>query len=310
MWLSGVTTKKARCNLFTPFVFWPCLLGAIFLVYGVFSVRGDLRQAPGLEKVIALGPVFVAAALAAFGAEHIAGASFIQKVVPAWMPGQLFWAYFVGLALIAAAVSLLAKRYVPLTAVMLTIMFVLFVLLLHSPRVAANPRDRISWAVALRDLTFAAGTLCLAGMHWKDWREGGTNVLITIGRVITGGVLVFYGVEHFLHAEYVPVVPLEKLTPVWMPLRMVWVYVVGAVVLACGVALLAKFRARAAAAWLGLVIALVTLFFYLPILLRDVLPFERLEGLNYLFDTLLFGGTVLLVAAAMPRDRSAGGDVS
>jgi len=54
----------------------------------------------------------------------------------------------------------------------------------------------------------------------------------------------------------------------------------------------------------------VTLFFYLPILLRDVLPFERLEGLNYVFDTMLFGGTVLLVAAAMPRDGSAGSAVS
>ena len=296
--------------MFTPFVFWPCLMGVIYLGYGVFSVRAELLQARGLEKVIALGPVFVAAALAAFGAEHIAGASFIQKVVPAWMPGQLFWAYFVGVALMAAAVSLLAMRYVRLTAVMLTIMFVLFVLMLHLPRVAANPRDRISWAVALRDLTFAGGALCLAGMHTKQWREGGTNLPITIGRVIVGGVLVFYGVEHFLHAEFVPVVPLEKLTPVWMPLRMVWGYVVGAVVLACGAAVLAKFRARAAAAWLGLVIAVVTLFFYLPILLRDVLPFERLEGLNYVFDTMLFGGTVLLVAAAMPRDGSAGSAVS
>jgi hypothetical protein len=27
-----------------------------------------------------------------------------------------------------------------------------------------------------------------------------------------------------------------------------------------------------------------------------------LEGLNYLFDTLMFCGTVLLVAAAMPRE--------
>ena len=45
---------------------------------------------------------------------------------------------------------------------MLAIMFVLFVAIIHLPNVAAAPEDRFVWAVAVRDLTFAAGACALA----------------------------------------------------------------------------------------------------------------------------------------------------
>ena len=47
-----------------------------------------------------------AIAMAVFGANHFVAASFVAKIVPSWIPGRLFWAYFVGLALLATAPSL------------------------------------------------------------------------------------------------------------------------------------------------------------------------------------------------------------
>jgi hypothetical protein len=51
---------------------------------------------------------------------------------------------------------------------------------------------------------------------------------------------------------------------------------------------------------------LLALFLYLPIWAWAVAVrlSEIAEGLNYFADTLLFGGTALLLAAAMPRDSS------
>ena len=58
-------------------------------------------------------------------------------------------------------------------------------------------------------------------------------------------------------------------------------------------------KIRAAATWLGLNVLFVELVVYVPI--RAV---ERasLNGSNYLADTLMFCGTVLLLAGAMPRE--------
>ena len=62
-----------------------------------------------------------------------------------------------------------------------------------------------------------------------------------------------------------------------------------------------KIRPRATAAWLGAVFTLLALFLYLPILAQASQPSQVAEGLIYVFDMLLFGGTVLLLAGAMPK---------
>lgn len=270
-----------------------------FLVIGLFAFRRELSTARGLEKVIALGPVFVAAPLAAFGAEHLAGAQFIIQVVPTWMPGRLFWVYFVGLALVVAAISLVLMKYVRWSATLLGVMFFLFVLMVHLPRVAANPRDRIAWAVALRDLAFGGGAWALAGTVL------GSSRLTMIGRLCIVIPVLFFAVEHFLHPEFAPGVPLGKLTPSWIPIGPFWGYVTGAVLLVTGAGMLVEKKTRTAATWLGMWITLLVLFIYLPILFMATKPPEITEGLNYVADTLLFGGTALLLAGAMTRDDSA-----
>ena len=47
--------------------------------------------------------VSFAVPLAMFGALHLFGPQFVRGLVPAYMPGRMFWVYFVGFALIAAS---------------------------------------------------------------------------------------------------------------------------------------------------------------------------------------------------------------
>jgi hypothetical protein len=45
-------------------------------------------------------------------------------------------------------------------------MFVLFVTTMHVPN-ALRGSDRFGWIVALRDLSFGGGAMCLAGASWR-----------------------------------------------------------------------------------------------------------------------------------------------
>jgi hypothetical protein len=56
-----------------------------------------------------------------------------------------------------------------------------------------------------------------------------------------------------------------------------------------------------------LTVILVELAVYVPIAWAER---ASLEGLNYFFDTLMFGGTVLLLAGAMPREAEPGSEAS
>jgi uncharacterized membrane protein len=288
--------------VFSAAVFWPWVAGLSFLIAGLVTYRRDFIAEQGLDRLIALGPVLFAAPLAAFGAEHLTLARGIAQIVPSWVPWHLFWAYFVGIALLTAALSMVARRYVGLTALLTAAMFLIFVGTMHVPNVIAGPKNRILWAVMLRDTSFAAGALALAGSTIGERRRGAGKALVVAGRVLFALPILFFGCEHFLHPEFAPGVPLGKLTPLWVPLRLFVADVVGAVLLVAGGAVLLNKWSRLACGNAGLAMALLTLGMYLPILLMAHGASAQIEGVNYVFDTLLFGGAALLVAGAMPAE--------
>jgi uncharacterized membrane protein len=285
--------------------FWMCFAGLLYLVAGLFILRKEIGAARGWDKLITLGGVFIAAPLAVFATEHFCDARVLQNMVPSWMPAHLFWAYFVGCALLATATSLTVRKFVRVSSTLLGWMFFLFVCMIHIPNVLVDPKDRFAWAVALRDLSFAGGAWALAGLHGRASSPQQSEWMILFGRIVVAIAVIFFAVEHFLHPEFAPGVPLEKMTPSWVPFRSVWGYLAGAILLAAGIGLALNKKARIAAAWIGALMTVLTLFLYLPILilLHGGSTPEIGEALNYVADTLLFGGAALVLALALPRDR-------
>src|SRR3984893_15951652 len=139
--------------------------GLIYFVAGVFVLRKQIRAARGWDKLITLGCVFIAVPLAVFAPEHFARPMGVADMVLSWMPAHLFWAYFVGCALFAAATSLTVRKFVRLSSTLLGLMFFLFVCMMHISNALADPKNRFAWSFVLRDLSFAAGAWALAGMH-------------------------------------------------------------------------------------------------------------------------------------------------
>jgi uncharacterized membrane protein len=283
--------------------FWMCFAGTIYLVAGIIIVRKEVRAAHGWDKLVSLGCVFFAVPLAMFSAEHFGGARFMQTMIPAWIPWHLFWAYFVGFALLAAATSLTVRKFVGTSSTLLGLMFVIFVCTLHIPNVIANPKDRFAWAVVIRDLSFGAGAWALAGLHIRTSLPQSSKWMILFGRMVIGVAATFFALEHFLHPEFAPGVPLPKIMPSWVPLPVVWGYLAGVILLAAGISLLVNKKSRMAAASIGALMTILTFSLYLIILIlvRSGSPPEITEGINYVADTLLYGGAALVLASALPR---------
>jgi uncharacterized membrane protein YphA (DoxX/SURF4 family) len=275
--------------------------GLFVLAAGIAARRRELMRGPAMERAIALGRVFVAAPLATFGALHLASAHGLMQMVPAWVPWPLLWAYLVGFALIATALSLIFGRLVRWSALLAGAMLLAFVVMIHAPNVVANMQDRFAWAVLLRDTAFAAGLLALAGSRTSPavspapaWAR-----LVTWGRLAFAIAALFFAVEHFLHPEFVPGVPLERLTPWWALAPRLWGYSVGAILLASGTLLLVNRWAREAAACLGIVVTFAVVVIYVPMLWPAQGTTEVVEAINYVADTLLFAGTALILAEAL-----------
>jgi len=161
-----------------PFVLWPYVAGLVVALIALFATRGPVSEARGWDKLLALTPLFLAPPLAAFGAEHLTIAKFIATMVPTWIPWHMFWAYFVGCSLIAAALSIASNVQMRLACTLLGLMFFVFVATMHIPGIIANPKNLLTWALALRDFSFGAGAWALAGMCNKEVRSARESVIV------------------------------------------------------------------------------------------------------------------------------------
>jgi uncharacterized membrane protein/uncharacterized membrane protein YphA (DoxX/SURF4 family) len=283
-------------------VIWSYCAGGVVFAIGlvVIFLRSDWQKARGLDKLILFGPLFYAAPLAAFGTEHFTQAAGIASIIPAWIPWHLFWAYFVGACFIAAALSLVTRIQARLSASLLALTFLLFVLLMDIPGWLQNPRDRIAFTLVLRELTFGAGALALSATLTEHGQQRSRQTLSTIARTIVAITVLFYSFEQFRHGNQVAGVPLDRLTPEYIYGHGIWTYLAAVAYAFGGTLLLSGKKIRAAATMLGLTVLFVELVVYVPIGVVDRASLGN--GLNYVFDTLMFCGAVFLLAGAMPRE--------
>ena len=282
-----------------------CSAGILVFLIALWAAKSDIARAHGLDKIVALSNLCFAMPLAVFGALHLSDVGFVLPLVPKYMPWRLFWAYFVGCALLSASLSIATKIQVRWSGLLFGIMMFTFVAMLIIPAVIANPGNRFGWTFVCRESSFGGGGWILAGnaMREKACGQVGSR-LITVGRGLIAIAAILYGVEHFLHPANVPGVPLEKLMPAWIPGHLLISYLTGAILLVGGVSILLNKKTRTAATYLGTWIVLLVIFVYGPILiasLADPSTGVKVEGINYFADTLLFAGAILALASASPR---------
>jgi uncharacterized membrane protein len=128
-----------------------------------------------LHRLIGSGPYLFAASSVVFGIDHFLVLALIASLVPAWMPAHMFWAYLTGVAFIAAGISIAIKWMDQWAAILLGAMFLLWFLLLHSPRVVIavqshDPNTPDEWSSAFIALALCGGSWICA-RHARQGRR-------------------------------------------------------------------------------------------------------------------------------------------
>lgn len=285
-----------------------CAAGIAILLIGLWAAKSEIVAARGLDKIVALTNVCFAAPLAVFGAEHLFSPQFILPIVPEYMPWRMFWVYFVGFALIAASLSIATRIAVRWSGLLFGIMMFLFDAMIHIRGALATPHNRIIWTIVFREASFGGAAWILAGAAIDGWRAQTRTTLITVGRILVAIAALVFGIEHFLHPQGLPGVPLEKQMPAWIPGRALIDYVTGAALILGGISFLLNRKTRTVAACLGGWILLMVLVIYGPVLIGALSQPDigvKIEGINYFADTLLFAGVILAVASAAPQPDTA-----
>ncbi len=135
-------------------------------------VRG--RRGGRAAMIGRLAPRLFGACLVVFGISEFVYAAFTATFVPAWLPPSgLFWAYLTGGCQIAAGLALLGGIKARLAAILLTVMYLVFALIVHPPRVLADPSAPGAWSENGVNLVLLGAAWVLAEWLGRAGRQGG-----------------------------------------------------------------------------------------------------------------------------------------
>lgn len=113
--------------------------GSAFIVTRTFDKPFEAGFKGALEKLAGIGRIFFGIMLLVFGIDHFLYAVGVATLVPKWIPFDLFWTYFAGVALVGAGVSIIIQFQLRLVAILTGIMIFIWFLILHIPRAVAMP---------------------------------------------------------------------------------------------------------------------------------------------------------------------------
>jgi uncharacterized membrane protein len=183
----------------------------------------------GLVRKVGVGHLLFALGFAVVGAIGLATQEFVLSQQP--VPKGIAWreplACASGALLLLTGVGLLVPRAARISALVLMVFLLSWVLTLQLPRILAHPGVEAFWLGAGEDLSLTTG-------GWVIYCAiaGRDDASLRLARRIFGLALVPIGLSHFLYLKKA-----VELIPAWFPLRTPLTLISGAGHIAAGAAL-------------------------------------------------------------------------
>ncbi|MDB5123708.1 MAG: hypothetical protein JWP94_1837 [Mucilaginibacter sp.] len=150
----------------------PALAGGAFVIAGSFPREANLKNTSikWLEKLIPFGPFLFCITMVLYGISHFLYVKPVSALVPGWIPGNIFWTYFAGAALIGLGIAIVFKIKLKLAALLLGIMIFIWLIIIHIPLAIADPFGNKSDAFisSFSALAFCATAFVISGMASKN----------------------------------------------------------------------------------------------------------------------------------------------
>jgi uncharacterized membrane protein YphA (DoxX/SURF4 family) len=214
--------------------------------------------------------------------------------VPAGILLRTPLAYLSALTLIVAGAALLIGARLRLTLLLTSILYGLWVVLLHLPIVIADASKLYEWNGVAEILAITVGGV--AGWALTDANPGSADRIVRIARLTFGACLLVFGACHFVYDDFS-----AGMIPAWLPAPLFWVYLTGAGHVAAGLSFLSGIATRLASTLLVAMFACFALLLHVPRVIDQLQV--RIEWTMLGIAVTITGAAWLLRAALFLTDR-------
>ena len=121
-----------------------------------------------MKNLSTLGRILFALPFGLFGINHFLMLDYYIGQLTSFIPAGAFTIILTGMCLIAACISIITKKMVTLSSILLAIMLFIFIVTIHIPHLFGKVDVEITLITMLKDISLMGGSLMIAGLSVEE----------------------------------------------------------------------------------------------------------------------------------------------
>lgn len=124
-----------------------------------------------MKNLTNLGRILFALPFAVFGINHFLMMDYYVGMLTSFIPLGAYTIILTGLVLIAVSISILTKKFVRQSTLILAALLLIFILTIHIPHLFKGDETPTILIALLKDISLMGGSLMIAGIYAEDEKK-------------------------------------------------------------------------------------------------------------------------------------------
>lgn len=124
-----------------------------------------------MKNLTNLGRILFALPFAVFGINHFLMMDYYVGMLTSFIPLGAYTIILTGLVLIAVSISILTKKFVRQSTLILAALLLIFILTIHIPHLFKGEETPTILIALLKDISLMGGSLMIAGIYAEDEKK-------------------------------------------------------------------------------------------------------------------------------------------
>lgn len=121
-----------------------------------------------MKSITTIGRILFAIPFAIFGINHFLMTDYYVGMLTSFVPRGAYTIILVGILLVAASISIISKKYVKFSTIMLAVLLFIFIVTIHIPHLFEDSDKTTTIIALLKDISLMGGSLMIAGIYSEE----------------------------------------------------------------------------------------------------------------------------------------------
>jgi putative oxidoreductase len=121
-----------------------------------------------MNKITTIGRILFALPFAVFGINHFIMMDYYMGMLTSFIPQTAFIMILTGIFMIAASISIITKKLVKISTLLLAFLLFVFIVTIHIPHLINHVDPTVTMIALLKDISLMGGSLMIAGIYSEE----------------------------------------------------------------------------------------------------------------------------------------------